>query len=66
MLKTSGDEYISFEPTVLVFKPLIPDQSFDETTFTFATISGTEIFKTLEGAITVELSPGHCSTCPAC
>ena len=44
----------------------MPDQSFDEIVFTFAIISGSEIFKMSVGAITVKLCLGHCSTCPAC
>ena len=62
MLKTKGDENKNFEPPVLVFKALLPDQSLDEIIFPFAIISGNEIFKMSAGAITVELCPGYCST----
>ena len=58
MLLSGEDEFINFEPSVLVFKPLIPDHTFNKLRFTLAIISGCEILMSAVGPITVELCPG--------
>ena len=60
MLQGGEDEWVNFEPSVLVFKLLIPDCSFDELRFTLAVISGREVLLSTIGTGTVELYPGCC------